>query len=217
MDNNVLETDYLVVGGGAMGAAFVDELVRNDSKVKIIIVDRNDRLGGHWVHSYPYVRLHQPAQFYGVNSLRLGNNSTDLSSKPEIMKYYEKVLENLESSGQVTFLGNYNYLGNHQVTPIDNPRQIIHIKVRRKLVDAAYMKVEVPTTHPSRFEINKGLHLVPLNNLVTEYEKWKRFYVLGAGKSGMDAVYYLINQGVDPDQINWIIPNDVWCWNRDKV
>ncbi len=212
-----METDYLVIGGGAMGAAFTDELIRHNKKATVIIVDRNYRLGGHWVHAYPYVRLHQPAQFYGVNSLQLGNNSTDLSSKPEILAYYDKVLKNLLASGRVTFLGKHNYIGNHQVTPLEETDKVIEIKVNKKLVDATYMNVEVPATHPPRFQVDEGINLVPLNDVVTEYNKWKRFYVLGAGKSGMDAVYYLVNQGVDPDTIHWVISNDVWCWNRDKV
>lgn len=215
--NKVIETDYLIVGGGAMGAAFADEMINNDSKSTIVIVDKNERLGGHWVHAYPYVRLHQPAQFYGVNSLRLGNNSTDLSSKPEILAYYDKVLQNLLLTGRVTFLGKHSYIGNNQVAPIDNPDEVISIKIKKKLVDATYMKVEVPSTHPPRFQVDEGVNFVPLNNVVTEYEKWERFYILGAGKSGMDAVYYLVKQGVDPDKIHWIISNDVWCWNRDKI
>ncbi len=32
------------------------------------IVDRNDQPGGHWTTAYPFVRLHQPSAYYGVNS-----------------------------------------------------------------------------------------------------------------------------------------------------
>ena len=68
-----LETDYLVVGAGAMGMAFVDELINcsagtGHDKTKVIIIDRRPKPGGHWFDAYDFVTLHQPAAFYGVNS-----------------------------------------------------------------------------------------------------------------------------------------------------
>ena len=38
----------------------------------------------------------------------------------------------------------------------------------------------------------------------------------GAGKTGIDAVLFLLNQNVDADKITWIMPNDPWLVNRDK-
>jgi L-2-hydroxyglutarate oxidase LhgO len=36
----VLECDYLVIGAGAMGLAFVDELLNQNSNLSVIIVDK---------------------------------------------------------------------------------------------------------------------------------------------------------------------------------
>lgn len=69
------ETDYLIIGAGAMGMAFADELFIRDSNFQLTIVDRRARAGGHWMDAYPFVRLHQPVAFYGVNSLVLGNGT----------------------------------------------------------------------------------------------------------------------------------------------
>ena len=71
-----LETDYFVIGAGAAAMAFADELLTS-SDARILMVDRRDRPGGHWNDAYPFVRLHQPSAFYGVNSRELGNRSTD--------------------------------------------------------------------------------------------------------------------------------------------
>lgn len=74
-----IEADYLVVGAGAMGLAFADTLV-SESDATVVVVDRNDRPGGHWTTAYPFVRLHQPSAYYGgVNSLHLGSDSIDES------------------------------------------------------------------------------------------------------------------------------------------
>jgi cation diffusion facilitator CzcD-associated flavoprotein CzcO len=54
-----LETDYLVVGSGAVAMAFVDTLV-SETQASVLMVDRHHGPGGHWNDAYPFVRLHQP-------------------------------------------------------------------------------------------------------------------------------------------------------------
>src|SRR5436190_24403168 len=68
-----LETDYLVVGVGALGMAFVDSLI-NHSDADVVMVERRHRPGGHWLDAYPFVQLHQPSRYYGVNSTTLGQD-----------------------------------------------------------------------------------------------------------------------------------------------
>ena len=48
-------------------------------------------------------------------------------------------------------------------------------------------------------------------------EKFKTIVVVGAGKTGMDAALFLLDQAVDPRQIRWIIPNDAWLLDRDQI
>jgi len=42
-----LDTDYLVVGAGAMGMAFADALI-DHADVHVTLVDRRYAAGGHW-------------------------------------------------------------------------------------------------------------------------------------------------------------------------
>ena len=88
--DEVVECDYLVIGAGAMGMAFTDELLSSDPSATIALVDRHARCGGHWNDAYTYVQLHQPAAYYGVNSVPLGNGA-DLASGAEVLSYFEKV------------------------------------------------------------------------------------------------------------------------------
>ena len=67
-----LETDYLVVGCGAMSIAFVDERLKFGSHCEIIMVEKHAKPGGQWNDAYPFVTLHKPAAYYGVNSKHLG-------------------------------------------------------------------------------------------------------------------------------------------------
>src|SRR4051795_12270901 len=73
-----LETDYLVVGAGAMGMAFTDALVDN-ADVHVTLVDRRHTAGGHWHDAYPFVQLHQASLFYGVASTVLGTGTVQQS------------------------------------------------------------------------------------------------------------------------------------------
>jgi cation diffusion facilitator CzcD-associated flavoprotein CzcO len=76
MNLKPIETDYLVIGAGAVAMAFVDTLL-SESDAQVVIVDRNHRPGGHWNHAYSFVGLHQPSAFYGVNSRELGSGTKD--------------------------------------------------------------------------------------------------------------------------------------------
>ena len=56
-----LDTDYLVVGAGAMGMAFTDALI-DHADVHVTLVDRRSTAGGHWLDAYPFVQLHQASR-----------------------------------------------------------------------------------------------------------------------------------------------------------
>lgn len=211
------QTDYLIIGAGAMGMAFADEIFHLQPKSKITIVDRRDEVGGHWLDAYPFVRLHQPAAFYGVNSRKLGNGSTDLSSKVEILDYYRAVREYLEESGRVEFLLNYEYRGEGQVVNLEDPSQGTFFKVQQRLVDATYMNVEVPHTHPPKFQVDDGVPIKPLNVLDKEYDQWDNFCIIGNGKTGIDAVLYLLEKGVAEERIHWVCSHQSWFFNRPSV
>lgn len=217
MADKILETDYLVIGGGAMSAAFVDALLTHDKHATVAIVERQDRLGGHWNNAYPFVRLHQPATFYGVNSMTLGKGGKDLSALPEIQDYYTKVMQRFEKSGQVTFFGEHEYLGANRIAPVGDPELITKFKVNRRLVNGTYMAVEIPSIHPPKFEVATDIPFLPLNELISEYVKWEDFYVLGCGKTGMDAVLFLLRNGVAGEKIHWVMPNDSWCLDREYL
>jgi cation diffusion facilitator CzcD-associated flavoprotein CzcO len=74
--NDTVETDYLVVGAGAAGMTITDALLTH-SDATVTVVDRRHAPGGHWLDAYPFVRLHQPSTFYGVDSVPLGDDTID--------------------------------------------------------------------------------------------------------------------------------------------
>ena len=45
---------------------FEDEILYSSESITFIIVDRFNKPGGHWLKSYDFVTLHQPAVSYDV-------------------------------------------------------------------------------------------------------------------------------------------------------
>src|SRR5690242_21296937 len=96
-----LETDYFVVGAGAMGMAFTDALIEH-ADVHVVLVDRRHTASGHWQDAYPFVQLHQASLFYGVASTVLGSGEVQQSGpetglqerarQSQIQAYYDDVL-----------------------------------------------------------------------------------------------------------------------------
>ncbi|MGJ9423621.1 NAD(P)-binding protein [Aeromicrobium sp. CF3.5] len=222
-----LETDYLVVGAGASGMAFVDALV-DHSSADVIMVDRRHRPGGHWHDAYPFVRLHQPAACYGVSSTQLGGDRIDergnnagmyeLSSAAEICSYFSEVMERvLLASGRVRYMPMSNYSrtedGRHVVTSSLNGEEV-EIVVRRKVVDAAYIEPTIPSTHTPAFEIDPAAVVIPPNDLVKRRTTAAGYTVLGAGKTAMDTCTWLLENGVDAERITWVRSRDVWSISR---
>ena len=52
-----IETDYLIIGSGAVGLAFADTLL-DETDAHITLVDRHGKPGGHWNDAYSFVALH---------------------------------------------------------------------------------------------------------------------------------------------------------------
>lgn len=222
-----VETDYLVVGAGATGMAFVDTLV-TDSDVDVVMVDRRHRPGGHWLDAYPFVRLHQPSAYYGVNSRVLGNDRIDISgpnagfyersTAAEICDYYDRVLhEQLLASGRVRFFPMSDYRGadaggHHLVSRVTGAQTTV--TVHRKFVDATYVESSIPSRHTPTYEIDSGVRVIPPNALVDLDEGVTGFTVIGAGKTAMDSCNWLLEVGVDPADVRWIRPRDGWFLNR---
>ena len=92
----------------------------------------------------------------------------------------------------------------------------LQVKVLQKTVDATRMLTNVPATKPPEYHISDGVNLVPINALADIQKPWKRYVIIGAGKTGLDAIFHLIENNVDPKKIVWIAPNDSWYWNRDQ-
>jgi len=218
-----IETDYLVVGAGAGGMAFVDSLLTH-SDATFTIVDRRHAPGGHWLDAYPYVRLHQPSALYGVSSVPLGQDALDVSGTnagyyelagaDEIRAYYARVMHrHFLSSGRVRYFPNSDYVGEHRVVS-----RLAHkswdVRIRKKIVDTTYLEGAIPATSAPPFEVADGVRCVPAGEIARLADRPERFVIIGAGKTAVDACVWLLERGVPASAIQWIKPRESWWRNR---
>jgi hypothetical protein len=218
-----LKVDYLVVGSGAMGMAFTDTLM-SETDATVAIVDKHHRPGGHWNDAYPFVRLHQPSAFYGVNSKPLGDDQIDqvglnaglfeLASGAEVCAYFDQVMQRqFLPSGRVQYFPMCEYREGEPIRSIISDQQF-EIEAERAIVDATYMNVSVPSVREPRYEVASEVQIAPLNDLPRLPRPASGYVIVGAGKTGMDACLWLLTNGVEPDSITWIMPRDSWLLDR---
>jgi hypothetical protein len=222
-----IETDYLIIGAGAVGLAFADTLLA-ETNAHITIIDRHGQPGGHWNDAYPFVALHQPSAFYGVNSMPLGTNRKDtfgpnegcyeLASGAEVTSYFDKVMhQTLLPSGRVSYHPMCDYVGGGKFVSILSGQET-QVTVRKKTVDATYYGTTVPSTHTPKYAVADDAWLVTPTGLAQLWQgkqkKPKHFAIIGAGKTAMDVGVWLIYSGALPASISWVMPRDSWLVNR---
>lgn len=228
-----IETDYLIVGGGASGLAFADTLIAEDDRAHVTIVERRGAPGGHWVDAYPFVTLHQPSSFYGVASTALGSGRIDatgrnagmleLATGAELLAYYDRVLrERLLPSGRVDWrpMSDWRFDERRIVSVLTGAPT--EVTVRRKVVDARYLSPSIPATHVRPFAVDAGARVRPPGELPGLWHAGgdgppPRFAILGGGKTAMDTAIWLLERGVPADAITWVVPRDSWLLDRAQT
>ena len=224
-----LETDYLVVGAGAMGMAFTDALI-DHADVHVTLVDRRHTASGHWLDAYPFVQLHQASVFYGVASTVLGQGVVQTSGpetglqerarQSEIQAYYDDLLRRrFVGSGRVTFLGasEYHSDGSSQLVTSRISGETVRVDVRRRVVDATYLAPTIPATTTPPFDFADDVRVAAVNELATLTNTPRDFVIVGSGKTATDGIVWLLANGVAPDRVVWVRPRDPWMLNRAVV
>jgi hypothetical protein len=203
--------------------AFVDTLV-GETAATVVVVDRNDAPGGHWTTAYPFVRLHQPSAYYGVNSRRLGSDQIDttglnegfyeLAGGAEVCAYFDAVMQHqLLPTGRVTYLPMSEYLGDGRIRTLGGDE--IAVSARR-VVDSTFVGITVPSMRPPPYEVAPEVDCIPPNDL-PKSKAHDQYVIVGAGKTAMDTCLWLIRNGVAPQRLTWLKPRDAWLLNRANI
>lgn len=218
-----IEADYLVVGAGTAGMVFTDRILAH-SDATVAIVDRRHAPGGHWQDAYPFVRLHQPANLYGVESVPFGADRRDVSGTnagmyelagpSEICAHFEEAMTRVFlPTGRVVYLPECEFVDEGRIVSRLDGRTV-PVTVRRRVVDARYLEGRIPATSAPPFAVAEGVRCIPTGGLARLAHPAGHFTVIGAGKTALDTCVWLLERGVDPADLTWIKPREGWWPNR---
>lgn len=217
-----IQADYLVIGAGAVGMAFVDTILTESDKT-VVIVDNRAKPGGHWNDAYPFVTLHQPSLMYGVGSVPLSSGRIEqvglnaglheLATGDRVLAYYGEVMKHyFLPTGRVTYLPVSEYLGEGRVRRMSDGAEI-QVDAAKE-VDGTYFGTNVPLTHTPNFTWDDGIRVMPPNHLPGVVNEPRDYMILGGGKTAIDSILFLLEMGVGADRIRWVRPREAWLLNR---
>lgn len=217
--------DVCIVGAGITGlnALFVaSEYLSPDQKV--ILIDRRGRVGGMWVDTYPYVRLHQPHPVFTAGDIKwtLHQPRSHLASKSEVLDHLQHCLDEIKK--RITVDERYGWMmesaeevgGGVRITCRTSAGETRVVEADR-LIKAYGLRVapndplEVSSTRvrsvsPDSCDVRLGdLH-------DTDTPVW----IVGGGKTAMDTAHALITQ-YPGREINLIAGSGTFFASRDRL
>jgi hypothetical protein len=138
-----------------------------------------------------------------------------------VSAYYEHVMNRvLLPSGRVRYFPMSDYQGDGRIVSLVSGAET-RVEIARKTVDSTYLATSVPATHTRKFSVAEGVRIMPPNDLP---HLWRdpaamprHFTVLGAGKTGIDTIIFLLKAGATPDMISWVAPRASWFYNRKSI
>lgn len=167
---------------------------------RILVVDRNERVGGMWVKTYDYVGLHQPHPFFTAGNVTwtFGKARSHLSSKTEVLDHLEHCVAEASSRVGITQL-----LG-HEMQSIEEHGDVVRVVCRSTggvqvhvtadhVIDAAALDVQalpplaltsdrVRSVSPETCDVRTGAIASD------DAPVW----IIGSGKTAMDTALALI-------------------------
>lgn len=215
--------EVVVVGAGIAGlnalAAASTHLSPTD---RVLLVDRRHRVGGMWVDTYPYVRLHQPHPFFTAGDIpwALGENRTYLATKYEVLDQFAHCVEVLGRRVQLEVWLSTEYL-DHEVDG-DSVRVTcrtrdgeLRVVTSPRFVNAS--SLEIVPNDPFPVSSSRVHSLTPEDD-VRESEIARSdapVWILGGGKTAMDTARVMIT-GYPGREINMLAGSGTFFVNRDR-
>ena len=216
--------DVCIVGAGlaGMNALFVASRYLNGNS-RVILVDRRARVGGMWVDTYPYVRLHQPHGMFTAGNIAwtLGRDRGYLATKDEVLDQFEHCLDVIRQRIRVDEFFGWTMDSQEDAGGVvrvscasaDGRRMVI---TARRLITAAGFSVSpndslkvsssrVRSVSPDTCDVRGG------EMRASDTPVW----VIGGGKTGMDTAHTLITE-YPGREVNLVAGCGTFFASRDK-
>ncbi|MDG4667088.1 FAD-dependent oxidoreductase [Mycobacterium sp. 236(2023)] len=216
--------DVCIVGAGlaGMNALFVVSKYLTPGQ-RVILVDRRARVGGMWVDTYPYVRLHQPHGMFTAGDIEwtLNAKPSHLASKGEVLHHFQHCLDVIKRDTRVDeFFGwglesDEEADGGVRVTCRSAEGRTMVIETG-KLIKAYGFRVEPndPLTLGSPHVRSVSPDSCDMRSPQIR-DSGKPVWIIGGGKTAMDTAHTLIT--ADPGrEVNLVTGPGTFFNNRDQ-
>ncbi|MGX9792357.1 FAD-dependent oxidoreductase [Mycobacterium sp. MMS18-G62] len=223
-DVPVTRCDVCIVGAGLTGlnVLFVaSQYLSRDQKV--VLIDRRERVGGMWVDTYPYVRLHQPHPAFTAGNIKwtLDRDRAHLATKGEVLNHLEHCLDVIKQRVHVEQRFGWS-MESH-----DEDDGIVRITCRS--TDGQLLVVET-----TRLIKAYGFRITPNDPLEISSKRIQSVspdfcdmggddmrasdspvWVIGGGKTAMDTAHALITQ-YPGREVNLVAGTGTYFLSRDR-
>ena len=194
------------------------------SDQRVVLVDRNDRVGGMWGNTYDYVRLHQPHPFFTAGNVAwtFGKERSHLSSKSEVLDHFQHCVAEARKEVHITEL-----LG-HEMRGIEEEAGIVRVTCRSaegkavtvtadRVINAAALDIDA--LEPLRLSSGKVRSVSPESCDVRAGEiadSDAPVWIIGSGKTAMDTAHTLI-ASQPSREINMLAGTGTFFLERDRL
>jgi hypothetical protein len=144
------------------------------------------------------------------------------ASRDEILAYFDEVMQKFQLTGRVRYFPMCTYdEESGLIRSVLNQENAWPVTVTRKVVDTTQACVRVPGSlgrGKPPFDVAPDARYVPANDLPRVImSPHPKYVVIGAGRTGIDAVLWLLSMGVNPSMLQWVVPRDMWCFCREAM
>ncbi|MGW0045163.1 FAD-dependent oxidoreductase [Rhodococcus sp. NPDC003348] len=217
--------DVCIVGAGIAGlnALFVaGRYLTRDQRV--ILIERRQRVGGMWVDTYPYVRLHQPHGMFTAGNIAwtLDRSPSYLATKDEVLDHFEHCLDVIKEHVRVDEFFGWSFDSCDESDGIvriscsspDGRRQVV---LAKQLIKAygfdvtpndplAVSSSRVRSVSPDHCDVRVG----EMRETATPV------WVIGGGKTAMDTAYALVT-AYPGREVNLVAGEGTYFIRRDRT
>jgi cation diffusion facilitator CzcD-associated flavoprotein CzcO len=224
-DVAVRRCDVCIVGAGiaGMNALFVASRYLSRDQT-IVLVDSRPRVGGMWVDTYSYVRLHQPHPMFTAGSIEwtLGQDRSYLATKDEVLDHFTHCLEVIKERVHVDELFGWTMEsddetdGGVRITcrSSDGRVQVVEATRLIKAYGVGVTPNDPLTVSSKRVEsVSPDYTDVRAGDIArSDAPVW----IIGGGKTGMDTAHALITH-CPGREVNLIAGRGTFFGNRDRL
>ena len=215
--------DLCIVGAGLAGMnalAVASEYLGRGQRV--LLVDRRRRVGGMWVDTYPYVRLHQPHPWFTAGDIpwTQGHDRRHLATRLEVLDHFTHCLDVVRQRVTVDTLFGWEFDGftesdgmaTVRVSAADGRTRTI---TTPRLINAAGFAVTPNDPLPVQSHQVRSVspNFCDVDEIASDGAP---VWVIGGGKTGMDTAHALIT--ADPHrEVSMVAGSGTYFLSRDET